>query len=64
MLSLEKKQQLPKADIPVLKIPDLCIGSLTGPVGNVSKTHCNQNKRGTEHINIRPKSHTDSFLAL
>jgi hypothetical protein len=64
MISQERKSQFPKTDVPLLKIPDLCIGSLTGPVGNISKTHRNQNKRGTEHINIRLKSHTDSFLAL
>jgi hypothetical protein len=64
MISLDKKPQYPKTDVPVLKIPDLCIGGLTGPAGNISKTLCNQNKRGTEHINIRPKSHADSFLAL
>ena len=64
MLSLERKPPLPKTDVSILKIPGLCIGGLTGPVGNISKTHCNQNKRGTEHINIRPKSPTGSFLAL
>jgi len=64
MISPAKKSQFPKTDIPVLKIPGLCIGSLTGPVGNISKTHRNQNRRGTEHINIRSKSPADSFLAL
>lgn len=64
MLSLERKPNLPKTDVPVLKIPDLCIGNLTGPTGNISKIQKSQNKRGTEHINIRPKHQTGSFLEL
>jgi len=64
MLSLERKQRLPKTDIPVLKIPGLCIGNLTGPAGNICKTHQCQNKIGTEHIHIQPKSRPDSFLEL
>jgi hypothetical protein len=64
MLSLDRKPNLPQTDVSMLKIPDLCIGNLTGPAGNISKLQKSQSKRGTEHIKIKSKHQSDSFLEL
>jgi hypothetical protein len=43
-----------RKDIPVLSIPDMCTGCLSGAPGDVTNKHCRQTKRGTSHINIKP----------
>ena len=64
MIALAKPTKLAKTDVPIIKIPGLCIGALTGPTGEISQTHCRQNQRGTAHINIRQKTNSRSFLEL
>jgi hypothetical protein len=64
MLTTEKQAKLPKNDVPIISIPELCVGPLTGPTGETSKIHCRQNKRGTTHINIGSKTNSKSFLEV
>lgn len=64
MLSSEKQNKILKSDVAVLKIADLCAGGLSGPAGQISKTHCGQNERGTSHIHIRTRSAPKPFLEI
>ncbi len=64
MLTIDKQTKLPKNDVPIINIPELCVGPLTGPSGETSKIHCRQNKRGTAHLNIGTKSVSKSFFEL
>lgn len=53
LLSSNVQTKLPKKDIPVLNMPDIYNGCLSGSPGDVSRKYCDQSKRGTRHINIK-----------
>jgi len=56
------KNKLSEKDIPVLNIPDMCVGGLSSAPGDIVKKHCQQRKRGTSHINIKPFLHKKIVL--
>ena len=56
MFSTKLQDKLSKNDVPILSMPDMCIGGLTGAPGDITRKHCLQKKRGTSHINIKPYS--------
>jgi hypothetical protein len=56
LISTHAESKLPKKDVPLLQIPGLCTGGLTGSPGDISTKHCNQNGRGTAHIHIKALS--------
>lgn len=64
MLSSNIHGDLTNGDLPVMKIPGMCIGGLTSAPGDMAFKHCRQNKRGTRRIKIRPNQHSKPFLEI
>lgn len=64
MLSSGRHKKAAKGDVPIVKIPGICVGGLTGPTGEVSQTHCVQNERGTSRIYIKKNCKPKSFMEI
>ncbi len=64
MLSSDRHNKTSKSNIAITKIAGMCVGALSDSPGNISRTHCVENDRGTTHINIKKQTNSTSFLKL
>lgn len=64
MLSSDRHNKASKSTIAVTKIAGMCTGALSGASGEISRTHCAENERGTTHINVKKIKNSTSFLKL
>jgi hypothetical protein len=63
-LSSDRHNKTSKSNIATTKIAGMCLGALSGPVGDISRTHCVENDRGTTHTNVKKQTNSTSFLKL
>jgi hypothetical protein len=52
------------SDIPVLKIPGMCVGGLTCSPGDITYKYCLQNKQGTRHNSIKAPQNFKTDLPI